>query len=197
MISLAAATATAAACHNKAEDIPGSSNSHQKLDSPIQTQAGESRKARILVIEDNAFVREGIISLIDGQPDLCCCGEADSVGSTPTAVAKCKPDLVLTDLRFKDGDAFELMNSVALERPRLPVLVLSQCDEVLYAERALQAGARGYVMKVEAADELLNAIRAVLQGKVYLSRAMSSRLLQRVLKPGLNANERKNRERTL
>jgi DNA-binding NarL/FixJ family response regulator len=141
------------------------------------------------VVEDNSFVREGIVGLIDGQPDLWCCGEADSIASAPDAVTKCKPDLVLTDLRFKDGEAFELMNSLALGNSRPAILVLSQCDEIIYAERALQAGAKGYVMKVEAANELLNAIRMVLRGKVYLSPAMSARLVQRVLKPGLKAEE--------
>jgi len=136
-------------------------------------------------------VREGIVSLIDGQPDLWCCGEADSIASAPDAVTKCKPDLVLTDLRFRDGEAFELMNSLALGHSRPAILVLSQCDEVIYAERALQAGAKGYVMKVEAAEELLNAIRMVLRGKVYLSPAMSARLVQRVLKPGLKGEQDK------
>lgn len=150
-------------------------------------QTTDSSKARILVVEHNAFVREGIVSLIDGQPDLCCCGEADCVAAVPAAVTKHKPDLVLTDLRFKDGDAFGLMNSLTLGRSGPSILVLSQYDEVLYAERALQAGARGYVMKVEAADELLNAIRTVLRGRVYFSPAMSARLVQRVLKPRLNA----------
>jgi DNA-binding NarL/FixJ family response regulator len=140
-----------------------------------------------VVAEHNAFVREGIVSLIDSQADLCCCGEADSVASVPAAVATHKPDLLLMDIRFKDGDAFGLMTSLSLGRCGLAILVLSQCEEVLYAERALQAGARGYVMKVQAADELLNAIRAVLRGRVYLSPAMSARLVQRVLKPGLKA----------
>jgi DNA-binding NarL/FixJ family response regulator len=148
------------------------------------------------VAEHNAFVREGIVSLIDGQADLCCCGEADSVAAVPAAVTKHKPDLVLTDLRFKDGDSFELMNSLTLDRSGPAILVLSQCEEVLYAERALQAGARGYVMKVEAANELLNAIRTVLRGRVYLSPAMSARLVQRVLKPGLKAEGEAARTKT-
>jgi len=154
-------------------------------DLPRKNQVHESPKARILVIEDNSFVRESLGGLIDGQPDLFCCGEADSVGAAPAAIKKCKPDLVLTDLRFKDGEAFGLINSLALSQSKPAILVLSQCDEVLYAERALQAGARGYVMKVEAAEELLTAIRTVLRGRVYLSPAMSARLVQRVLKPGL------------
>lgn len=158
--------------------------------STTRTEAAEvsrlpTPKARILIIEDNSFVRESLADLIDGQPDLSCCGEADSIASAPAAVKKCKPDLVLTDLRFKDGEAFELINALTLGEFKPAILVLSQCDEVLYAERALQAGARGYVMKLEAAEELLNAIRTVLRGRVYLSPAMSARLVQRVLKPKL------------
>jgi len=152
-------------------------------------QIHESSKARILVVEDNAFVRESVVSVIDGQPDLVCCGEADSIGSTPGAVAKCKPDVVLMDLRFKDGEAFGLINTLALGQSKPAILILSQCDEVLYAERALQAGARGYVMKAEAVEELLIAIRTVLRGRVYLSPAMSTRLVQRVLKPGAKTTE--------
>lgn len=162
----------------------------------MNVDAKVSPKARIFVAEDNAFVREGIVSLIDGQPDLWCCGESDSIASTPAAVTKCKPDLLLTGLRFKDGEAFELINALTLGRSRPAILVLSQCDELLYAERALQAGAKGYVMKVEAADELLNAIRAVLCGKVYLSPAMSARLVQRVLKPGLKTTDHDGRKRS-
>ena len=86
------------------------SNSSGAADSLSRLQTKEIPRARILVVEDNSFVREGIVSLINGQPDLCCCGEADSIASTPAAVANCKPDLVITDLRFKDGEAFGLMN---------------------------------------------------------------------------------------
>jgi DNA-binding NarL/FixJ family response regulator len=164
--------------------------SEKDSDLPKELPIHEAPKARILVVEDNAFVREGIVSVIDGQRDLMCCGEADSMASTPAAIAKSKPDLVLMDLRFKDGDAFGMINMLALGQTKPAILVLSQCDEVLYAERALQAGARGYVMKVEAVEELLSAIRTVLRGRVYLSPAMSARLVQRVLKPGLRSTEK-------
>ena len=177
----------ATASQKKIGGIQNSPNSTGKRDSPARVQTKDLPRARVLVAEHNAFVREGIVSVIDGQADLCCCGETDSVAAVPAAVTKHKPDLVLTDLRFKDGDAFQLISSLSLGRSGPAILVLSQYDEVLYAERALQAGARGYVMKVEAADELLNAIRTVLKGKVYLSPAMSARLVQRVLKPGLKA----------
>lgn len=162
-------------------------NDEQCVDLPAKHQIQDSPKARILIVENNSFVRESLVCLIDGQPDLFCCGEADSLASTATAVAESKPDLVLTDLRFKDGEAFDLINSLALGPSKTSILVLSQSDEVLYAERALQAGARGYVMKGEAVDELLGAIRTVLRGRVYLSPNMSARLVQRVLKPGLRS----------
>jgi len=185
--SIAGAGATAST--NQVADLPGLVNSAKELDLPGELQERKSTKARVLVVEDNEFVREGIVRVIDGQPDLTCCGQANSIASTPVAVAKCRPDLVLMDLRFKDGEAIGLMNKLAMGDSKPKILVLSQCDELLYAERALQAGARGYVMKVEAVDELLIAIRAVLRGRVYLSPAMSARLVQRVLKPGLKAGE--------
>ena len=96
---------------------------------------------------------------------------------TPPAVAEQKPHLVLLDLRLRDGEAFDLMNALRLQFPKVAILVLSQCDEALYAERSLQAGARGYLMKQEATEELLGAIRTVVDGGVYLSRAMAARLL--------------------
>lgn len=187
--SIAGAGATASTTVNQASGPPGLVNSDNELDLPGKVQARESTKARVLVVEHNEFVREGIVRVIDGQPDLACCGEADSIASTPAAVSRCKPDLVLMDLRFKDGEAIGLMNKLAMGEAKPKILVLSQCDELLYAERTLQAGARGYVMKVEAVDELLIAIRTVLRGRVYLSPAMSARLVQRVLKPGLKAGE--------
>jgi DNA-binding NarL/FixJ family response regulator len=170
-------------------DASGLANSGKKLDLPRELELHEMPKARVLVVEDNQFVREEIVRMIDSQADLACCGQADSMASIPAAVASCHPDLVLMDLRFRDGEAIGLMNTLAMGQAKPKILVLSQCDELLYAERVLQAGAKGYVMKVEAVDELLVAIRTVLRGKVYLSSAMSARLVQRVLKPGLRAKE--------
>jgi DNA-binding NarL/FixJ family response regulator len=183
--SIAGAGATASTNH--VVSVPGLSNSDKVVDLTGNLQGRESTKARVLVAEDNEFVREGIVRVIDGQADLTCCGQANSIASTSAEVAKCKPDLLLMDLRFKDGEAIGLMNTLSIGQSKPKILVLSQCDELLYAERVLQAGARGYVMKVEAVDELLIAIRTVLRGRVYLSPAMSARLVQRVLKPGMKA----------
>jgi DNA-binding NarL/FixJ family response regulator len=131
------------------------------------------RKARILIVDDHAFLRQSLVILIDGQPDLACCGEADSASAVPGAVAGQNPDVVLLDLKLKDGEAFELINSLTLLFPRIAILVLSQYDETIYAQRVLREGARGYLMKESAPEDLLHAIRAVLAGKTYLSCAMS------------------------
>jgi len=96
-------------------------------------------------------------------------------------VGRHKPNLILLDLRLKDGEAFESMHLLRLQDPQVAILILSQCDEALYAEKALRAGAKGYLMKQEAADELLSAIRAVLLGKLYVSRDVAGRLLRRLL----------------
>ena len=153
-----------------------------------------TQKARILVVEDHSFVRQGMVAFLNRQNDLTCCGEADSVASTPAVVEKEKPDLVLLDLQLKDGEAFELINSLKLQFPELRILVVSQCDETLYAERVLQAGAKGYIMKQEAPQELLGAIRVVLEGQVYLSPAMTARLLHApFMSPGIDPQKQRNR----
>ena len=122
-------------------------------------------------------MRGGIVCLINGQADLTCCGEAGSIAATPMAVAAQKPDVVLLDLKLEDGEAYDLINSLRRQFPNVPVLVLSQYDEKYYAERALQAGASGYVMKELATEHLLSALRMVLAGKIYLSPAMTERLI--------------------
>ena len=137
------------------------------------------------MVEDDPFVRGGIVCLINGQADLACCGEAGSIAATPMAVAAQKPDVVLLDLKLEDGEAFDLIHSLRRQSPNMPILVLSQHDEKFYAERALQAGARGYVMKEAATEHLLSALRLVLDGKVYLSPAMTARLIQTAPPPHL------------
>ena len=135
-------------------------------------------KLRILVVEDDPFVRGGIVRLINGEADLACCGEAGSIAAALVAAATQKPGLVLLDLKLEDGEALELIKSLRRQSPDLPILVLSQYDEKFYAERALQAGASGYLMKEAATEHLLSALRIVLDGKSYLSPAMTARLLQ-------------------
>ena len=134
-------------------------------------------KARILLVDDHPMLRSGLSRLLDQQPDMLCCGEAGSVAEGQAAVARLKPDLVILDLMLKGGDGLELAKVLKSKFPALRILILSQFDGSLYIERALRAGALGYVVKDQAAEELLTAIRAVLAGEVYLTRAMAARLL--------------------
>ena len=142
---------------------------------------GHVNKARVLVADDHPLFREGMVQLIERESDLCCCGQTDSIVATETTVARLKPDLLVLDLRLKDGDGLALIKSLRGRFPDLLILVVSEHDENLYAERALRAGAKGYLMKAEAAHEVRNAIRTTLQGDLYVSRKMSVRVLHKLL----------------
>ncbi len=126
-------------------------------------------KRRILIIDDHALVRRGLTALIDNEPDLTVCADAATQGEGLEAIASSRPDLVITDLSFKDGDGLKIMEGVRLHHKRLPVLVLSMHDAPIYAERAFQAGASGYVNKQEMSETVLIAIRRLLDGEKYLS----------------------------
>lgn len=169
--------------------MPGQIPMIDRRSAPSATSAARAdRRARILVVEDHAFVRAGILALLSGQPDLVCCGEADSIATARAAVATQQPDVVLLDLNLRDGQAIELIGALRLEHPDSKVLVLSQLDESVYAPKALQAGAKGYVMKEMAADRLLDALRIVIGGKMFLSDEMASMLAvnpARTTKPNL------------
>jgi DNA-binding NarL/FixJ family response regulator len=147
----------------------------------MQTSPEFAVKKRILIADDHPLMREGIIPLLNRQPDLVCCGAADSAASTLQAVEKLRPDLLILDLRLGDNDGIEFIKTLRGLYPELPILVLSQFDEGLYAERALRAGAQGYVMKHEATEVMLNAIGSILNGELHLSRRMAVLVLNKFL----------------
>jgi len=138
-------------------------------------------KASILVVDDHPIFRKGVTQLINCEPDMIVCGEARDVATATQVLEARHPDLVLMELRLGTSDVFELIKGWRGRFPELGVLILSAYDEALYAERALRAGAAGYAMKEEAAEETINAIRAVLAGEMYLSRKMASRLLHKLI----------------
>ena len=142
---------------------------------------GSLHKARILVVDDHPMVRDGLLRLISQQTDLVWCGEAGTVLETQIEVAKHKPDLVILDLRIKGGDGLELIKSLKAQFPALRILILSQYGAPIYVERALRAGALGYVIKEQAAEEVLGAIRTVLAGEIYLASGMASLLLHKLV----------------
>lgn len=145
------------------------------------TEAPPDRKTRILIVDDHPFFREGLAQFINLQEDMLVCGQAENIPTTYTAVEKSKPDLVLLDLRLVQTDGIELIKGLKAQYPELLILVISQFDEAIYAERAIRAGASGYVMKQEAPNEVLIAIRTVLQGDLYISRKIAALVFRRSL----------------
>jgi DNA-binding NarL/FixJ family response regulator len=141
-------------------------------------------KTRILLVDDHALMRRGLKTLIESEPDLTVCAEAASRRAGLDAIASAKPDLVIADLSLKDSDGMDLIKDIKRKFPQLPILALSMHDEALYAERALRAGARGYVTKQELDQTVLIAIRRVLAGEVYTSEAMSRRFTEKFMRGG-------------
>jgi DNA-binding NarL/FixJ family response regulator len=139
------------------------------------------RKRRVLLVDDHATVREGFAELINHSPDLQVCGEAKSAAEAMEAVARRKPNLAVVDLSLQGGSGLDLIKNLKVLHPLLPMLVVSMHEENLYAARALQAGAQGYVMKREAFKTVLHAIRAVLRGEVFLSRNVREQLLHQMV----------------
>jgi DNA-binding NarL/FixJ family response regulator len=127
-------------------------------------------KTRILVLEEHPLLRYGIRDYLNSQPDMIVCGEADNIRDARNKIAECKPRLLLTALRLGAGDSLEFVKALKGERPGLLILVYSAFEETIFAERALRAGADGYMMKSAPAEELLAAIREILAGHIYVSR---------------------------
>jgi len=140
--------------------------------------------SRVLIVDDHPLMRGGLVQLIAKEPRLTLCGEADSVGTTILAVDDDPPpDLVILDLMLGHEDGLELIKQIRALRPGILILVISMHDEWIYAERALRAGASGYIMKKEPSAEVLAAVRAVLRGEVYLSGRMRVLLAEKGLAP--------------
>jgi DNA-binding NarL/FixJ family response regulator len=134
-------------------------------------------KARVLVVDDHPIVRGGLAQLINQEADLHVCGEAADAATAFDAIETMKPDVAVVDLSLHGPDGLELVKNLRARHIPVPVVILSMHDESLYAERALRAGARAYLMKQEAAEQVLVALRRVLAGDIYVSDRMASRLL--------------------
>lgn len=135
----------------------------------------------MLIADDHPILRQGLGMLIDQEPDLVVCGEAESPHQTLEAIEKLNPDITLIDIAFKDSSGIELMEQIKARYPKLPMLAISMHNETFYAERALRAGAKGYIMKEESTQHILKAVRQVLSGGIYLSQAMSEKLLHKIV----------------
>lgn len=136
-----------------------------------------------MVVDDHPMMRVGLMHLINKQPDMEVCGEAGSPDEALKLLLHCRPDLILVDISMKGASGLEFIRSVSAAHGNIPMLVVSMHDEKVYAERALRAGACGYIMKEQSAGYLIIALHRVLEGGVYLSSEMSSRLLKTVARP--------------
>jgi DNA-binding NarL/FixJ family response regulator len=137
------------------------------------------KKSKVFLVDDHPIVRQGLALLINREPDMLVCGEADSASSALQSIPSVSPDVVVLDISLDGPDGLDLLKSIRLKEPILPVLMLSMHDESSYAERSLRAGANGYIMKQEATEKVLVAIRRILQGKVYLSERLTNRMLEK------------------
>ncbi|KPK86005.1 MAG: LuxR family transcriptional regulator [Phycisphaerae bacterium SM23_33] len=143
-------------------------------------------RKKVLIVDDHPVIRYGITQTVEQEPDMLVCGQAEDVQGALEAVERLEPDVAVVDISLKHSSGIELIKQLRQRRPGLPVLVLSMHDESLYAERALRAGARGYVTKAEPPERIVEGIRQILQGGVYVSDALGRRMLRVMVggKPG-------------
>jgi len=133
------------------------------------------------VVDDHPLLRQGLALLIYQQQDLEVCGEAEEAQAAMQAIAQRRPDILIVDISLSGPDGLDLLKNVRASYPDLPVLILSMHDEAIYAERALRARANGYIMKQEATEKVLVAVRRILNGEVYLSERMANKMLQQYM----------------
>src|SRR2546421_11650104 len=138
------------------------------------------KKSRVVLVEDHPMFREQLAQLINKEPAMTVCGEADNIHDAFQLIETKAPDIAIVDLTLKGPTGLELIKNLKTQEINVPVLVLSMHDEALYAERVLKAGARGYITKNEASNEVMTAICAVLRGEIYLPAKIASRILENV-----------------
>src|SRR5262245_3461449 len=150
-------------------------------------------KSRILILEEHPLLRHGVAHVLNSQPDMMICGETDNIRDACHKIQECKPQLLLTALRLGTGDSLEFLKALKSERPNLFILVYSAFEETIFAERALRAGADGYVMKKAPKEELLTAIREIMSGNIYVSHDVAMRAFKQSLETRSDQQHRSTR----
>jgi DNA-binding NarL/FixJ family response regulator len=141
-----------------------------------QPESRSSGVTRVLVVEDHPLLRERVVQLINKEPDLFVCAEADNIADGLFLIRSMQPQLVILDITLKGPNGLELVKEIAAEHLNVTVLIVSMHEEMLYAERALRAGAKGFISKQEPSERIMSAIRQVLLGQTYLSPQMTSKI---------------------
>jgi len=146
---------------------------------PKEADAAKGKK-KLLIVDDHPLIRERVAELINSEPDLVVCGEAGDANEALAAAKALSPDMAIIDITLKDTYGIELVKQLKELYPKLPMLVLSMHEESMYGERALRAGAKGYLTKQEASKKIVDAIRRILRGEIYVSEKLGAALLQKV-----------------
>ncbi len=148
------------------------------------------KKIKIIIVDDHPIVQQGLSELINHEKDMTVCGLAEDAYEAMEIIGALEPDLAIVDISLKETNGIELIKDIKVQYPNLAVLTLSMHDESLYAERALRAGAKGYIMKQRATDDVVGAIRKVLNGQVYVSDRMAAKMVRKLVggKPEVGAS---------
>jgi DNA-binding NarL/FixJ family response regulator len=141
----------------------------------------DTRKRTVFIVDDHPLLRQGLALLINRENDLTVCGEAEEAQAAMRAISQYQPDILIVDISLNGPDGLDLLKNIRNSYPSLPVLILSMHDEATYAERALRARANGYIMKQEATEKVLVAVRRILNGEVYLSDRIANKMLQQYI----------------
>lgn len=141
-----------------------------------------SRKIRVIIVDDHPAIRDALADTLSSKMDMEFAGEASSADEALTVIEKIKPDVAVVDISLKDAHGLDLVQNIRIQHPDVNVVVFSMYDESAYAERAIRAGALGYVMKNAPTQSVVDSIRCAMQGEVYLSRRMASRILTKVVR---------------
>ena len=140
-----------------------------------------ARKKAVFIVDDHPLLRQGLALLVNRERDLTVCGEAEEAQTAMREITLKKPDILIADISLNGPDGLDLLKNLRMLYPNLPVLILSMHDESIYAERALRARANGYIMKQEATEKVLVAVRRILSGDIYLSDRMANKLLHQYI----------------
>jgi len=147
-----------------------------------EPQADSKEKiTKIIIVDDHPIVRQGLIELINQEEDLVVCGQADNAHQAMKVIRELNADMAIVDISLKETSGLELIKDIKIHYPNLLVLALSMHDESLYSERALRAGAKGYIMKAEATENVITAIRKILSGQVYVSDKMATKMVRKLV----------------
>ena len=156
---------------------------------PVRKLPADPPRHHVFIVDDHPLTRYGIVRLLNEQPDLSVCGEAADAAQAIAALGSLRPDVVLADLTMPGRGGLDFIKDLHALRPGLAVLVMSMHDESIYAERVLRAGGRGYIMKSEGGEKVLDAIREVLQGRVYVSKKISAGILDTLSRGRVDTGE--------